>query len=258
MPDIPRLVDDVIAFLKCEWPDLWTEWCKLAYEISGGHLSNLSPEEVGRRLLSERWPTSFGFNYSLSPLLADHHIRICGRLKDLKNTILERIVDALHSGEARLIDSLGNPVLPNRITRESFKFDSGDVVLNDGTRLSRMRLVLIQARMPPAPPDPGRLVIEEGILEAYEIGWAKDPPDPPNLKKIGPAVQPLLERRGYKHVSRNEIQLIAEETQYEPLRRRSGNAKIGEAEIAAAKNQLTKLKAELAVEKTELAKQFRT
>jgi hypothetical protein len=171
MPDIPRLVDDVIAFLKCKWLDLWKEWCKLAYEIAGGHLNGLSEEEAGRRLLAERWPTSFGFNYNLSPLLADHHIRVCERLKDLKNTILERIVAALHSGEARLIDSLGNSVLPNRITRESFKFDSGDVVPNDGTRLSGMRLVLTQARMP-VPQD----VVQAKISQA-EVPQAKPSPE---------------------------------------------------------------------------------
>jgi hypothetical protein len=128
MLDIPRLVDDAIAFAKCEGLDAaWVEWCELGYEMLGQQ-RGLSKEESGRALLAEYGGVDWR-----------------GIFKD---TLEKRIIEAVDSKKWVLKAPSGEPISPDLITLwslgvsySSFDFGTGCILLSDGTRVPRARLV---------------------------------------------------------------------------------------------------------------------
>jgi hypothetical protein len=215
MPDIPQFIDDFIAFLKREWSERWTEWYEYARSIGVGspshrHLSGLSPEEAGRRLLADCWPGPFD-DYS-KPLLLDHHTWIYDTLG--------RAVPVFRAGEWRLIDSSGKPLPPDRITPESFKFNPADIVF--------VRLIKTQAQAPtphviaPAPQEyrPATPARVHGKLKTvFETAYEKG--DPISARDAAGRVRPQLNADGYD-MSLRQIQQLGLQPQYKSLRRPSG------------------------------------
>jgi hypothetical protein len=182
MWDIPRLVDDAIAFAKSEGLDAaWTRWCELAYETSGQQ-EGLSKEESGRELLA-RCGRSF--------LLVSDGGAEGRRVPVFRDTLEKRILEAVDSKKYVLKAPSGEPISPDLITSWSlgrefplspFDFGTGDIVLIDGTRVPRARLVRAE---PVAPAKThtkttNKQVIEEvvrAVLDAVMADGEKLPND---------------------------------------------------------------------------------
>jgi hypothetical protein len=191
MPGIPPLIDDFIEVFK---PDLWKEWCRVGRLTAGkSYPSDLSEGEIGRRLFADRWSEffpAFGPPNYVRPLPAGYDHDHCTQMHGM----LEQVCDVLDSGERRLIGRSGKPVadastlfrfiigylsgmgtsvgeiLPDRIV--SFRLDSGDIVYDDGTGLSGMRL----ARRKLPRPDHDQLIeVVRGIFKTRKEAGLKPP-----------------------------------------------------------------------------------
>jgi hypothetical protein len=157
MSDIPRLVDDAIVFAKCEGLDAaWVEWCELAYE-TGGQQRGLSKEESGRALLAGHWEVSFDAR------------------GEFKHTLDKRIIEAVDAKKWVLKAPSGEPISPDRITSWSFEFGSslqygtGCIVLIDGNRVPRARLVRAKAEAVTTPGQQQNSAPSPGILPALHV-----------------------------------------------------------------------------------------
>jgi hypothetical protein len=233
MRDIPPLVDDVIALTMCKWPDLWAEWRTFAYMAGKNYPNGLSQEEVARRLLADCWPGSPGF---LSPKYLDHQIWI--------HDTLARVIDVLRSGEGRLIDSFRRPIPLKRITPESFRFDSGDIVIDDDneTRFPSARLVPasqdVNEAPPESPPTLGAVIYEASAPQAdaaedrkklllgacravYKVE-KEEGRKPPNKDQAVPLVRGYLEKKNGIHATKKEIMPILERKEFADQRLRRG------------------------------------
>jgi hypothetical protein len=86
-------------------------------------------------------------------------------------------------------------------------------------------------------------VIHEELLAEYEKALAAKDPAPPSAKDAGRILAPRVRARGHPNVGANRVQKLAEGEQYEPFRRRQGQHRMSEDQIAAAKKKLAELKA---------------
>jgi hypothetical protein len=206
MRDIPPLVDDAIAFAKCEGLDAaWVGWCERGYE-TGGQQSGLSKEESGRALLARCG------NVSFDPR------------EKFKDTLEKRIIEAVDSKKWVLKAPSGEPISPDLITsgslgivfrHSSFDFDTGCIVLIDGTRVPRVRLVraepaapatTLQAvapaarpQMAPATPSQEPQLVDEVLVKA--LPSTDTMPAKTRRKRFAPATYEQV-KRAMQRVSR--------------------------------------------------------
>jgi hypothetical protein len=216
-------------------------WCELAYE-TGGQQEGLSKEDSGRALLARR-----GRSLPVNDGGAE------GWRVSFLDTLEKRIVEALDSKKWVLKAPGGEPISPDRITsrspgilgfRSSFEFAAGCIVLTDGTRVPRVRLVRAEPVAPattpqavataPAPdvtaqaaaPQEYRTatdsMIHQKLMSAFEAACAKG--DPISARTAAKIVRPQLNADG-RDASLRKIETLGLRQQYAGLRRPSGRTR---------------------------------
>jgi hypothetical protein len=245
MLDIPPLVDDAIAFAKCEGLDAaWAGWRELAYEI-GGQQSGLSQEESGRALLADtrNVPTQ-----QSRPLNMNNQAAPSDPRGEFKHSLEKRIIEAVDSKKWILKAPSGEPISPDLITTwsrlhisSSFDFGAGCIVLIGGTRVPRVRLVRAEPVAPattpqavaPAPaPDvtaqavapqeyrsPADPTIHQKLMPVFEAARAEG--DKISAREAAKRVRPQLNVDGYD-ASIRHIEQLGLQPQYKSVRRPPG------------------------------------
>ena len=226
--DIPQLVDDAIAFAKCEGLDAaWMGWCELAYE-TGGQQEGLSKEDSGRALFAR-------YREEGDPR------------GSFKRALEKRIIEAVDSKKWVLKAPSGEPISPDRIMSgsleflPSLRFSSGCIVLTDGTTVPRVRLVRAEPVAPattpqaaapaPAPDVTAQALapqeyrpttpsmVHKKLKPAFESARAKG--DPISARDAAKIVGPQLNADG-RYMSARQIEKLGCEPQYKGLRRPPG------------------------------------
>jgi hypothetical protein len=267
-----------MAYAKDELREKWKEYCSQAckgiewFDLSGRPV-DLTEEQAGESQFSyrrgqERW------GWLEDRALPKYNMFRLGKAEGLKNEILEC---AIKSGriEGHTCSSPGQRITPGpgMITLEALKKavedDSDEIILRGEDKLFCAWLAIAEVTAPqdvapamvpqetqPAPDlfhgkttpagpwksnvDP---VIHEELLAEFGRIWTAKEPNPISAREMGKKIGPRLRARGYPKVRNNRVEALALSEQYRILvRHKTRKSKITEAEIAAAREQLAKLR----------------